>query len=353
MRSVLLAVDAATVAELGARARAERVAGGHVAAAGLPLHDGNTAGVGDVIVTRRNDRRLLAGRGWVKNGDRWQVVHGFEDGALTVRRIAGDGRTGGSLTLPADYVAQHVELGYASTVHRAQGLTVDTAHAVIDTDTATRELLYVAMTRGADANHVYVATDSPIDDHLQREPARSAEARLAEVLARVGAEPTATETLHLALREYTSLSTLIREYETIAAHAVSIGIARWPRHTGLHRTRIADLITIPIGTLPVDYTTALQQRERAILAAARHTSTAAVDAREPWTRGASPRMLETMAIYRAKYAITDPTSLGTPPQPGDRLQARDYQLVRRARVVAPHPDHDRHGQATAGRRLER
>lgn len=353
LRSILLAVDSATVAELGKRARAERVAAGHVAAAGLPLHDGNTVGVGDVIVTRRNDRRLLAGRGWVKNGDRWQVVHGFEDGALTVRRIAGNGRTGGAVTLPADYVAQHVELGYASTVHRAQGLTVETAHAVIDTATATRELLYVAMTRGADANHVYVATDSPIDDHLPREPARSAEARLAEVLARVGAEPTATETLHLAVREYTSLSTLIREYETIAAHAVSIGIARWPRHSGLHRTRIADLITIPIGTLPADYATALQQRERAILAAARQTSTAAVDAREPWTRGASPRMLETMAIYRAKYAITDPTSLGTPPQPGDRLQARDYQLVRRARVTSPRSASAPHSPAAAGRGLER
>lgn len=61
-------------------------------------------------------------------------------------------------------MAQHVDFGYASTTHRAQGLIVDTADAVIDTETATRELLYVAMTRGADTNHVYVATD----EHLQR-----------------------------------------------------------------------------------------------------------------------------------------------------------------------------------------
>lgn len=332
-RSILLAVDAASVAELGARARADRVAAGHVTASGRPLHDGNTVGVGDVIVTRRNDRRLLTGRGWVKNGDRWHVVKHFEDGALTVRRVAVNGRTGAAVTLPAGYVAQHVELGYASTVHRAQGLTVDTAHAVINTDSATRELLYVAMTRGADANHVYVAADSPTDDQLLHEPARSAEAKLGEVLARVGSEPTATETLRLALSEHTSLATLIREYETIAAHAVSIGIARWPRHTGLHRTRIADLITTPGGTLPADYATALQQRERAILTAARETATAAVDAREPWTRGVSPRMLESTAIYRAKYSITDPSSLGTPLQPGDRWQTRDYQLVRRARVA--------------------
>ncbi len=33
--------------------------------------------------------------------------------------------------LPADYVREHVELGYASTAHRAQGRTVDTAHAYV------------------------------------------------------------------------------------------------------------------------------------------------------------------------------------------------------------------------------
>jgi hypothetical protein len=32
--------------------------------------------------------------------------------------------------LPADYVAEHVELAYASSAHRAQGRTVDTAHAM-------------------------------------------------------------------------------------------------------------------------------------------------------------------------------------------------------------------------------
>lgn len=132
-RSVMLALDSITAASLGARARAERVAAGQVEEFGLPLRDGTTAGVGDEIVTRRNDRRLLAGRSWVKNGDRWRIVLDYADGAMAVRRIRRDGQEGAAVTLPADYVAQHVELGYASTVHRAQGLTVDTAHAVIDT----------------------------------------------------------------------------------------------------------------------------------------------------------------------------------------------------------------------------
>ena len=58
---------------------------------------------------------------------------------------------------------EHVELGYATTVHRTQGLTVDTAHAVIEPDTATRELLYVAMTRAAVANHVHVGVEEDRD----------------------------------------------------------------------------------------------------------------------------------------------------------------------------------------------
>ncbi len=57
--------------------------------------------------------------------------------------------------LPADYVREHVELGYASTAHRAQGRTVDTAHAYVSGET-TREPLYVMASRGRDSNRLYV-----------------------------------------------------------------------------------------------------------------------------------------------------------------------------------------------------
>lgn len=191
------------------------------------------------------------------------------------------------------------------------------------------------MTRGADTNHVYVATDSPAEDHVPHEPAPSAPERLAAVLARVGAEPTATETLRLAIREHTSLPTLIHEYETIAAHAVSIGIARWPQRDGRHDTRIAGLITAPAGDPPADYGSALDQRERLILAAVRATVEAAVHAQEPWTRATPAQMLEATALYRAKYDVTSPLALGTPPDGSDRERALDYQLARRAGVMAP------------------
>ena len=59
---------------------------------------------------------------------------------------------GERITLPGCYVAEHVALGYASTVHAAQGLTVDTGHAVITHRTGPAAL-YVALTRGRDAQH--------------------------------------------------------------------------------------------------------------------------------------------------------------------------------------------------------
>ena len=59
--------------------------------------------------------------------------------------------------LPADYVGEHVELAYASTAHRAQGRSVDTAHAMVS-PTTTREVLYVSATRGRESNRLYVDT---------------------------------------------------------------------------------------------------------------------------------------------------------------------------------------------------
>ena len=39
------------------------------------LADGNRASVGDVIITRTNDRRLrITATDWVKNGDRWTIT---------------------------------------------------------------------------------------------------------------------------------------------------------------------------------------------------------------------------------------------------------------------------------------
>jgi ATP-dependent exoDNAse (exonuclease V) alpha subunit len=124
--SLMIAGDAATVSELNRRARAGRVSEGTVAEAGVRIADGQTAGAGDEVVTRQNNRRLATGKSWVRNGDRFVVSATNPDGSLTVRRSSG----GAEVVLPSDYVAEHVELSYATTAYRCQGRTVDTAHAI-------------------------------------------------------------------------------------------------------------------------------------------------------------------------------------------------------------------------------
>ena len=166
--SLMVAADADTVVELNARARAWRVRAGHVAQDGVLCGDGTVVGVGDVVVTRLNMRALTTGRGWVKNGDDWVVTATGPDGSLRVTRPGGRA----TAVLPADYVREHVELGYASTAHRAQGRTVDTAHAYV-TATTLREPLYVMASRGRETNRLYIDTaQEPDSATAHREPER-------------------------------------------------------------------------------------------------------------------------------------------------------------------------------------
>ena len=215
--SLMIAPDTATVAELNRRARADRIAAGEVAEHGVTVAAGQTIGVGDHVVTRRNDRHLATGTGWVKNGDRWVVTGTDADGTMTVRKAGGHGL----VVLPADYVAEHVELAYATTAHRSQGRTVGTAHALVSPST-TREALYVAATRGRDANLLYVDIAYDPDSQTSHDPAgdpRTAREVLARVLANTGAETSAHETLRRAQQEVESWARLHAEYETLAQAA--------------------------------------------------------------------------------------------------------------------------------------
>lgn len=178
--SVLIAETNETVTALNNRARADLILDGALhPSREVELNDGSLAGVGDTIITRRNDRRLRTKDTWVRNGARWHITQVRDDGSLTVRAIGR--RFGGAIVLPAAYVSEHVDLGYAVTAHRAQGITTDTAHTVVTT-TTTRENFYVAMTRGRNANHAYVAVDKPDDAHSQPHPGDNSDATARSVL---------------------------------------------------------------------------------------------------------------------------------------------------------------------------
>ncbi len=219
LASVMIAETTGAVADLNARARLDRIRAGIVDPHdAVKLVDGAEAGAGDLVLTRRNDRRLVVGRGFVKNGDRWQVVASHHDGSLTVRQ---DQPRGGQIRLPAWYVAKNLDLAYAITVHRAQGSTVDTAHALVDSARMTREALYVAITRGRQANIAYVAVDVPdLEEHLQPAEPPTGRSVLAGVLAHIGAEPSAHETVTAEQETWGGIAQLAAEYETIANTAV-------------------------------------------------------------------------------------------------------------------------------------
>lgn len=189
--SLMIAADTVAVAELNGRARADRIDAGQVTRHGVRIASGLTAGVGDHVVTRRNDRRLSTPTGWVKNGDRWTVTAIHADHSVTLRRIDGRGET----HLPAAYVVHHVELAYAVTAYQSQGRTVSTAHAFIS-PTATREVLYVSATRGRDANRLYIDTNYDPDPDTGHDAATKtlpAEQVLTDVLANQRAELSAHE----------------------------------------------------------------------------------------------------------------------------------------------------------------
>lgn len=126
-------------------------------------------------------------------------------------------------------------LGYAVTAHRAQGVTTDTAHVLVE-PTATRENFYVSMTRGRAANHAYVILDLA-DDHQQPHPSddpnASSRSVLTGVLQHVGAELSAHETITAEQEQWRSIAQLAAEYETIAAAAQHDRWASLVRASGL------------------------------------------------------------------------------------------------------------------------
>ena len=122
----------------------------------MPIGGGETACVGEIVVTRRNDRTLTTSTGdTVRNRDMWTVTATHANGDLTVTPQTGHG----TVRLPADYVREYVRLGYAATEHGNQGTTVDIAYQLVSCTTTSRGL-YVGATRGRDRNQFLVVTDT-------------------------------------------------------------------------------------------------------------------------------------------------------------------------------------------------
>ncbi|GAB3785741.1 MobF family relaxase [Nocardioides ungokensis] len=387
--SVLVAAATDDVTALNARARAERVAAGQVEHDGLALHNGNTAAAGDWVVTRSNARTLRYGRGrWVQNGDTWQVTQRHRDGSLTVRHLG----NGGTVRLGGEYVADSVELAYAATAHRVQGMTTDTAHALV-TPEMTRESLYVASTRGREKTTWYAATEEVLDVDCHHEPdtPRTADELLGTVLARTGAEDSATETTRAVFEEASSLRTLVARYDharnLASLEALGLALDHWP---ATERNRIlgdpaaphlARVVAAAAGqgadpralvTAAFAFEDMSNVRSPALVLASRIQDcprTLGVpdrppaDAPLPWLPapdvghpGWLPYLRERSALiraragelgslsaaYRDQYGISDPGpgALGPPPETGTRQEAAYAAACREAQADQPLPSTD-------------
>lgn len=108
--SVLIAETRENVTALNVPARADVILDGRLKPGPeITLSDGSAAGVGDTIITRRNHRRVRKWHGWVRNGQTWTITAVRDNGSVTIRPPGA--RFGNSIVLPADYVAEHVDLG--------------------------------------------------------------------------------------------------------------------------------------------------------------------------------------------------------------------------------------------------
>jgi hypothetical protein len=134
---------------------------------------------GDLILSRHNDTTVTVEPGThhrrgkqvdqVRNGNRWRVVRvDATHGRIAAERLTDSAR----VIFEGDYLREHITLGYAGTVHSAQGMTIGNSTTpgvcwTILSDRASRAMAYVGMTRGRDENHlaIYPAVTNEADHH--------------------------------------------------------------------------------------------------------------------------------------------------------------------------------------------
>jgi hypothetical protein len=123
---------------------------------------------GDIIISRNNDASIDVTRSpqqrrgarvdQVRNGNRWRVAAvDPASGQLLAERLTDSAR----VVFEGEYLREHITLGYATTLHAAQGITVGSSTRegscfTVLSDQASRAMAYVGMTRGKDENHAFI-----------------------------------------------------------------------------------------------------------------------------------------------------------------------------------------------------
>lgn len=204
--AVLGTVEAA--GQVSSIVREHLVAAGVVDEEGIELHmdrGGGTAGVGDLVMTRRNNRFIN-----VTNRETFEVRSVDVWGGLEVVNT----KTGVVRNLPARYVGEHVALAYAGTKHATQGGTFTVSRSVFD-GSEDAAGVYVPLTRGAEENVAYVVTKADEEGHRP-----SPAAVLSAAVERQSQDVAATVARELDEARRERYDTLLDRYEDAERSAV-------------------------------------------------------------------------------------------------------------------------------------
>jgi hypothetical protein len=257
--AMMYALRRADVDDLNKRARA------HMAAAGL-LGDerlvaaGREFAPGDRVMCLHNDRRL-----GVANGTTGTVT------SVTGGEVA----LAGGTRLPPTYLAAgHLTHSYASTVHKAQGATVDRAF-LLGSDQLYREAGYVGLSRGRLSNELFVVSS---------EAGKEMESPLGEIVR----DLQSSRAQSLAMDQINPGASPERQSQAAVAK----------------RALLADP---PVWAVEALGPVPLERSER-----------------QRWVERANH-----LAYYRDAYSITD-TSDGLGPKPADVTQRRAWEVARLA-----------------------
>jgi ATP-dependent exoDNAse (exonuclease V) alpha subunit len=177
----------------------------------IPASGGRSFATGDRVTARAPNRSLHV------DGDRHAYVRNGALGTITAThhnpkrpaedRITVDFDGIGSIELPRSFFDHHrttagrtevgIDHAYALTSYAVQGSTRSVSTSRVDA-TATRAETYVDITRGRNANHLYLtAANDPLDgEALPRIPAPPADIAVADRLHRSTGELTAWELAH-------------------------------------------------------------------------------------------------------------------------------------------------------------
>lgn len=151
--TLLLGATRSHVASMNKTIQAMRIESGQISTQEtVNLADG-VGYLGDLVVTRYNDRKE-----GVLNGQTW-TIEAIADDKVILRNKTNQAMR----PISKEYMAEHSELGYASTVHRSQGMTCDKAVLLVD-ESWSRELFYVGVTRARSGTELVVLTKDKTDD---------------------------------------------------------------------------------------------------------------------------------------------------------------------------------------------